>query len=274
MFIAHTNEVSDGSFKPLQHYDNKRVLTNSDGNFYLNSNICPHQLSLISTEEGKDNLTCPYHGWSFDLQGNPLTSGRTEHYCKNLNSLKNFSVYRFNNLLFDTNINCKELHWLDLSKMMLKEQRVDRVNAGHKTIMDVFLDVDHIECVHSGVYNLIGLEQIDHVQWHYYDWGSLQLVAKGEVYGAAWLSVYPGTMIEWQPGALFITQSVPVSDQETDVHVFKYCDNDEDWKLNESVWETAWKQDKALAERITGFASINLEDSKKHYRSWLAKKSQ
>jgi hypothetical protein len=99
----------------------------------------------------------------------------------------------------------------------------------------------------------------------------LQLVSKGGNYGAAWIAVYPGTMIEWQPGALFVTVATAVSEFEADVHVFKYSDDEEVWKLNDSVWELAWAQDQMQAELITGFTNNNLEESKKHFRQWLIK---
>lgn len=271
MFLAHNNDIAPGCFKPLVQYNKKKALVNSNEQISLESNVCPHQLSLLSIKEGSGNRVCPFHSWTFDLDGKPVTSGRTGHYCKNLNNLARFDIFSMGGLLFDVNIVCKELEWLDLSNMKLKEQRVDRVHADSKIIMDVFLDVDHIQSVHSGVYDLIGLPKIDQVQWHYYDWGSLQLVAKGDDYGAAWLAVYPGTMIEWQPGALFVTVAMPVNQKETDVHVFKYSDNEEDWKLNESVWELAWAQDQMQAELITGFTNNNLEESKKHFRQWLTK---
>lgn len=271
MFLAHNNDIAPGCFKPLVQHNKKKALVNSNGKISLESNICPHQLSLLSTKEGTGNRVCPYHNWSFDLDGNPVTSGRTSHYCKNLNSLTQFDIFLMCNLLFDVNVVCKELDWLDLSNMKLKEQRVDRVAADSRIIMDVFLDVDHIQSVHAGVYDLIGLPKIDQVQWHYYNWGTLQLVARGDEYGAAWLAVYPGTMIEWQPGALVVTVATPISQHETDVHVFKYSDNEEDWKLNESVWELAWAQDQMQAELITGFTNNNLEESKKHFRQWLTK---
>ena len=268
MFLAHTNDISANCYKPLAQYNKKKVLVNDQDSFSVKSNVCPHQLSLLTTKEGSGNRVCPYHNWSFDISGNPVSSGRTAHYCQNKLPLASFNVHDFKGLLFDVVINCKELHWLDLSKMKLKEQRVDYVKADPKTIMDVFLDVDHIQTVHAGVYDLIDLPAIDQVQWHFYEWGSLQLVAKGEEYGAAWMAVYPGTMIEWQPGALFITVAIE-DPYGTAVHVFKYSDSEEDWSLNESVWETAWSQDKNQAELIVGFTQNNLEESKKHFRNWL-----
>jgi phenylpropionate dioxygenase-like ring-hydroxylating dioxygenase large terminal subunit len=268
MFLAHSNEVQDNCYKPLAQYNKKDVLVNDAGVFSVKSNVCPHQLSLLSTEPGTGARVCPYHNWAFDISGNPLSSGRTSHYCQNTRPLSTVDAFQFKNMLFDRVVDCKELHWLDLSKMQLKEQRIDIVKADPKIIMDVFLDVDHIQAVHLGVYDLIDLPSIEAVQWHYYDWGSLQLVAKGEEYGAAWLAVYPGTMIEWQPGALFVTVAQPCVDGAK-VHVFKYSDSETDWTLNEKVWETAWAQDKSQAELIAGFTQHNLEESKKHFRSWL-----
>ena len=140
--------------------------------------------------------------------------------------------------------------------------------------MDIFLDVDHIETVHKGVYDKLGFPSINEVQWHYYNWGSLQLIRKGEVYVAAWLAVYPGTMIEWQDGALFITVT-KASNVGTDVHVFKYMDitREEDWVLNNQVWEESWQQDKEQAARMTTPFNTNLEESKKHFRKWTNENS-
>lgn len=269
MFIAHKNDVSLGHYKPLHQFDKKIALVNTEERIFLNSNVCPHQKSLLSTSIGKGNRVCPFHNWTFDIRGNPVTSGRTAHYCKNTEPLTETEIFEFKNLFFSKKVSCNELHWLDLSSMILKEERIDFVNARPEIIMDVFLDVDHIQSVHAGVYDKIGLPDIGQVQWHFYDWGSLQLVAKGEEYGAAWLALYPNTMIEWQPGALFITVALP-NKEGSNVHVFKYSDSKEDWALNESVWETAWAQDKEQSELITELATINLEESKKHFRNWLS----
>jgi hypothetical protein len=149
--------------------------------------------------------------------------------------------------------------------MVLVESRIDKVKANYKNIMDLFLDVDHIQTVHQGVYDLIGITNTD-VQWKYYDNGSVQTVAQG----ASWIAVYPYTMIEWQAGSLFITVAVP-DGENSNVNVFKYRDinNTDNWKLNEYVWEKAWAQDKQQAELITEFAQSNLEPQKIHFREFL-----
>ena len=46
-------------------------------------------------------------------------------------------------------------------------------------------------------------------------------------------------------------------------------DDSVNWKLNETVWETAWAQDKEQATRIVEQADDNLEPQKLHFRDFL-----
>ena len=80
-------------------------------------------------------------------------------------------------------------------------------------------------------------------------------------------------MIEWQPGAMFITVCIP-NDTSTKLAVFKYKDtrySNTNWEINSSTWETAFSQDKHQAESIANFSNFNphLEECKIHFRSWL-----
>ena len=270
MFLAHLNSIIPNYYEPLTQFQNRMVLIN-DGTVKLVSNVCPHQKSLISTTSGTGNRTCPYHSWSFNLSGIPIASGRTAHYCKNETPLTTQPVYEWNGLLFsspidfDLNINFKN--------MQLVEKRIDTVHSRYENIIDLFLDVDHILGVHRGVYDKIGISNIDNIEWKYFKNSNVQYVYNGhKEIMAAWITVYPNTMIEWQPGALFITVVLPSTDQLSKVIVYKYKDNDSSndlWKLNEEVWETAWSQDKQQAEIITEFNQDNLEESKMHFRCWL-----
>ena len=116
------------------------------------------------------------------------------------------------------------------------------------------------------------MPDIRKVDWHYYNWGSLQLVPNGTGYGAAWLAVYPNTMVEWQNGAVFITVANDLGNSSSDVIVYKYRDNNSsnsEWDLNSSIWETAWFQDKQQAELIAEFNNDYLEESKQHFRMFL-----
>jgi len=263
MFLAHQNHIEKNSYKPLEQFNKKKVLVHSD-EFKLVSNICPHQKSLISLDRGEGLRVCPYHNWSFGLDGDPIASGRTADYCKNETPLETYPLFNWNYLLFTEKVNFD----IDISfkNLILMEERIDFVNANFKTIIDIFLDVDHIQSVHTGVYDLVGITNTN-VNWKYYDNGNVQTVEQG----ALWITVYPYTMIEWQLGSLFVTVAQPYTDNKTKVSVFKYADKNylERWKLNEKVWETAWQQDRAQAEIMSEFSNTNLEPQKKHFRNFL-----
>jgi phenylpropionate dioxygenase-like ring-hydroxylating dioxygenase large terminal subunit len=270
MFLAHKNDIENNQYKPLTQFNNKSVLVKTQ-DIKLISNVCPHQKSLLAISSGEGARVCPYHGWSFDIDGNPLGSGLAA--CKNLKPLETNQVYEWNNLLFSQPIDLPQANFIDTSYLKLMETRIDQVKADPKNIMDLFLDVDHIELVHREVYDQIGMPDIRQVDWHFYPWGSLQLVPGPGGYGAAWIAVYPGTMIEWQDGAMFITVIQPRSNN---VLVYKYRDtrsSDAKWQMNSNIWETAWAQDKAQAELITEFNQDNLEEAKMHFRTYLSSSS-
>ena len=262
MFLAHINSVKPNSYYVLDQFNKKKVLVNSD-KFKLISNICPHQNSLISSTDGSGIRVCPYHNWSFTIDGQSISSGRTEYYCKNKINLKEENVYLWNGLLLSSDVDFYITENFD--NMVLIENRIDVVKADYRIIMDLFLDVDHIPSVHKGVYDKIGITNLN-VMWSYYNNGNVQKVDRN----ALWIAIYPYTMIEWQYGALFITVAIP-NGNKSNVHIFKYTDkqNIDNWKLNEDVWETAWLQDKTQAELITEFPKHNLETQKIHFRNFL-----
>jgi phenylpropionate dioxygenase-like ring-hydroxylating dioxygenase large terminal subunit len=284
MFLGHVTQVEQNIIYPLQQFNNKKSLTKTADKYSLVNNVCPHQGSLILTEPDKE-FTCRYHGWSWDAEGKPTGSGTTP-VCNNT-KLSHAPVYIENNLLFTEEVDLSILG-VDLSYMTLVTKRIDVVNSDWRNIVDVFLDVDHIPVVHKNVYDSIGITSTD-VTWDYYQWGSIQRVNKTAEYSqefkftlkglpeedlaAWWVTVYPGTMIEWQPGALFVTQCIE-RDTQTDVLVHKYRDtrySDMNWQLNNEIWETAWKQDKTQSEAIVIATDkvAHLEEQKQHFRKWM-----
>jgi len=159
---------------------------------------------------------------------------------------------------------------MSFENLELDEFRITELNADPKVSMDIFLDVDHIPVVHNGVYNLLGIDGEANVTWDFREWGSVQTVTdkqNNEI--ALWVAVYPYTMIEWQAGALFVSQCF----NDNKIAVWKYkdkTDSDENYKVNSDMWETAFAQDVMQAEQMVRFpTTIYLEDAKKHYREWL-----
>lgn len=287
MFIAHVSEILDGMKKPLSQFEKTKAISNDNGGFKLYNNICPHQGSLIISKCAK-NFTCRYHGWSWDKNGDPIGSGNTK-ICNNF-KLSSKDVFIKNNLLFSSDVDISSVSMIDLSYMRLQEEKIDRVDCDYKNIIDVFLDVDHIPVVHPGLYDQIGIAGDANVDWKFTENSSLQLVKKKNEYsqeysktllgsaeeqlGSFWLCVYPHTMIEWQPGAMFITVCIP-GREFTDVCIMKYKDtrySNLNWKINSEIWETAWVQDKEQSESMARCLDTHhhLEESKIRFRKWIS----
>lgn len=287
MFWCHVNDLNDGDIKPIPQTDNRYLAIKTNNKIYKASNICPHQGSLITSKTQHHTLGCQYHNWTWDQDGIAIGSGTTS-VCNNIN-LKLNELQTVNGLVFNKKITI-DISVPNLNDFILDSYRIDNVNADYRNIMDLFLDVDHIDVIHkmdnTNIYHPLGINSVKELDWHYYDWGSIQTIKVNKdsmnpvfydtmpiEYSVFWMAVYPDTMIEWQPGGLFITIANHETDNSSKVHVYKYRDhryNDITWQLNDSIWETAWQQDKYQAEQILQFNNYpNMEQSKLLYREYL-----
>lgn len=268
MFLGHVTDLLDGQARSIDVLENKKILIHRNGIYKIGSNICPHQNSRIISGT-QTELRCQYHGWSWDMLGNPKDSGAST-LC-NQQQLHMRLAYLHRGLIFEDVLDFTMLGNLSFENLRLQEYRIDEVNADPKISMDIFLDVDHIPIVHNGVYDLLGIEGRANVTWDFADWGSMQTVSdESEKVIARWIAIYPYTMIEWQDQALFVTRSFT----DTKMAVWKYKDvteTDENYQTNSMMWENAYAQDKAQAEQMVRFPSANLEEAKIHYRNWLQK---
>jgi phenylpropionate dioxygenase-like ring-hydroxylating dioxygenase large terminal subunit len=194
--------------------------------------------------------------------------------CKNTHELAMAPTHEWNGFLFSGQIPVD----VDISgRYYLHEYRKDIVQSSHVNIMDLFLDIDHIPVVHKNVYEPIGIRSFDKIRWQSWNGGSVQMVDREDgKLGALWLAVYPNTMLEWQPGAVFVMVNEVIDHRTTRSHVFQYRDadsSDSQWQLNSEIWEEAWAQDRAQAEllepgwRIT--PEENLDREKRAFRAWL-----
>jgi nitrite reductase/ring-hydroxylating ferredoxin subunit len=260
MFLSLTQDLNNNQVKPLSQFNNHKTLSKVDNIVKLMSNICPHQNSIL-TKNKCDTLVCPYHGLKFSADG----VGQDSEYV-----LDTQSVYDISGMLFSVPLNFS--YPIDLSSMVLVEERIDFVKTTPEIFMDVFLDIDHIPVAHPGVYDKIGITDISQIEYDFFDQGSYQFVYTGDQLTALWTAVYPGTTIEWQQGALFVNIAVEATDGIV-VTILKYQDSNYSnmWELNEQIWEQAWKQDKELCEMIISLPTKNLSKLKKHHRNAIRK---
>lgn len=289
MFLCHRTDIPVDQWKVYPQL-REWAVTNS-GQIELISNICRHQGSYLTGGRGAGDRTCPYHGWKYSLSGQPLGSGNTP--CSNVDPLpKKIAHGLFDFVLsepFDCDIN--ELgNFINTGHLKLIETRIDIVRAKWQHIIELFLDVDHIPVIHPGVYQEISAPSVSELSWTFGKNASIQLVPKIKVdnefdstllesdhranWSAAWITLYPYTMMEYQPGAWFVTVCIPQNNKETSVVIYKYRDtrySDLNWQINNRVWEVAWRQDRAQAESMSNWVppSENFEKQKQHFRAWL-----
>jgi nitrite reductase/ring-hydroxylating ferredoxin subunit len=293
MFLGHKNDVGSGTYKELAQDRSRSVLINQSGSYLRQDNICPHQGSRIRTGHGRGlRAVCPYHGFSWREDGTPLSSGTVGHSsgsssCENTQALWTNQVHDWSGFLFSDPLPLD----IDISgDYELVEYRQDTISSSPVPVMDLFLDIDHIPVVHPGVYDKIDIPNVEDITWQTWAGGSAQLVAgtpssysswskhldgRRLSHYAAWIAVYPYTMFEWQPGAVFVMVNEP-RENNTLSHVFKYRDHsysEKNWLINEEVWEEAWKQDRQQAELLEPgwrhIAEVNLDTEKQVYRQYL-----
>lgn len=67
------------------------IIRNKHGKLQAFKNICTHRNALLQTEVGVKNLkciTCPYHGWTFDLDGNLKAMPGRECFAETIDAKK------------------------------------------------------------------------------------------------------------------------------------------------------------------------------------------
>jgi nitrite reductase/ring-hydroxylating ferredoxin subunit len=77
--LASLADVAPGQSLEVEHGGRIYAIFNIDGVISAIDGICPHQGGPLADGEVRGTVvTCPWHGWQFDLRsGQPLYGGRT-----------------------------------------------------------------------------------------------------------------------------------------------------------------------------------------------------
>ena len=67
--VAAIDEVPNGTGKEVMAGDHLIALFHVDGEFFALDGVCPHAGGPLGQGELTDRVvTCPWHGWQFDIQ--------------------------------------------------------------------------------------------------------------------------------------------------------------------------------------------------------------
>ena len=243
-YIGHELMVPKvGDYQTLPWMVEAKVLVRNAGGVELLSNVCRHRQSIMLEGRGNvQNIVCPLHRWTYDLQGQLLGAPHfAESPCVQLASTP---LVNWQGLLFAgptdprrALANLPTPDW-DFSGYLFDRMMVSDYDVNWKTFVEIYLEVYHVEPFHPGLGNFADCSnfRVDYGE----DWSVQVLQAKAglgkpgtPVYrkwheaclrqldgrtprqGALWMTWFPGLMMEWYPNVLVVSQLIPRSPTRT-----------------------------------------------------------
>ena len=251
-YLGHELAVPEiGDYHALVHEGEGRALVRTANGVELISNVCRHRQALmlrgrgnVRGDSGGDNIVCPLHRWTYDLQGRLIGAPHfAEDPCLNLN---NYPVQTWNGMVFEQRgreggadlADLGPIADLNFAGHVLDHVQVHECDYNWKTFIEVYLEDYHVAPFHPGLGQFVSCEDL---RWEFGAQHSVQTVgAKNELakpgsptyrkwheavlkyrggvppkHGAIWLTYYPTVMVEWYPHVLVVSTLVPKGPQKT-----------------------------------------------------------
>lgn len=160
--VAWTDEVTSTP-KPLRYFGQDLVIyRGASGDALLFNATCPHMGAHLGyggkVEEGSDNITCPYHGWSFDQEGKNCDIPYAER--PNRTKIKKWQVVELGSLVLAWHDELDRSPWfepLDIPEFFNSENHLasattrrnyENVRLLPQFIADNLVDAAHQKFVH------------------------------------------------------------------------------------------------------------------------------
>ena len=252
-YVGHALMVPNlGDYYALAWRDNAQVLVRNAGGVELLSNVCRHRQAVMLKGRGNaENIVCPVHRWTYDLNGRLLGAPHFEKQpCVMLDSTP---LANWHGLLFDGPRDvASELAGIgvakdfDFSGYMLDRVEIHECQYNWKSFIEVYLEDYHVGPFHPGLGQFV---TTDNLRWQFAERYSVQTVGvknalakpgtrayerwhkavleyyRGEPpkHGAIWVTIYPNIMLEWYAHVLIVSTLLPRAvDRTTNVVEFYY----------------------------------------------------
>jgi choline monooxygenase len=152
------------------------AIRNREGELSAFYNVCKHRGHELLFGEGNiRRVTCPYHAWTYDLDGALVTAPRSEH-LENFNRkeicLDKVQVEIFCHLVF-VNLDAEAVplaqqsgdlaseimqYAPDLARLTFAHRLTYRIKANWKSVVDNFLECYHCPVVHKSFSSMIDMD--------------------------------------------------------------------------------------------------------------------
>jgi choline monooxygenase len=286
LFIGFVHELSkSGDVLPIFIAGKPILLVKNENNkITAFHNVCSHRcLKLVGEKKNVGKLIrCPYHSWSYDLEGNlksaPHIGGINQHKPKGFNfknhGLKPIRIHIWHDWIF-INLNGKAKKFEEYAKPLFsKFKNIDfdkiiyattldfgKINTNWKFLIENFIEPYHVQFVHKTTTN-------QPLKDHY-------TIVDGVCYGSGvdvkqednknanalsvsskYLSLFPNFIIgTYYPNQIGVYLNIPISPSVTSQKRIIYTTNGKVMTKQESdlakkIWWSVHKEDHEICERL------------------------
>ncbi|MFM1651018.1 aromatic ring-hydroxylating oxygenase subunit alpha [Brevibacillus sp. B_LB10_24] len=276
-YAGHISQVQrPGDYVTIEVADRPIVITRAnDGEVRAFYNVCTHRASKLVEGEGHKSLfTCPYHAWTFRLDG-------TLHKASNMKGVENFHEKDFclkpvrleiqeSFIFVNLDPNARPMSEVfgglfeGLKKFRFENFKKSRVveticHSNWKIGIDNYLECDHCPIIHKAFVQKLEMEdyEISIFDRYCYQGAPLKNVAADNFdlgQGGRYYWLYPNMWMSSDPGPanLSIHQSIPI-DHKTTKYVYTTFLLDEVGKEAEELFaydDILRKEDRDICEVV------------------------
>ncbi|MEE4244914.1 MAG: aromatic ring-hydroxylating dioxygenase subunit alpha [Kangiellaceae bacterium] len=240
------------------------VVRNHDHQLKAFYNVCKHRAGPLAYENGNVKvLSCKYHGWSYQLDGQLRTAPEMEsspNFDKCQIHLDEIYVDTWQNLVF-VSLTMPErsleeifkgiadnIQPIGLSQMEFHHRDEYVIDCNWKVYMDNYLEGYHLPHVHPGLNKLLDYKSYDTKLDDWYSYQFSPLENTDNFYGdgeAHYYCVYPNLMLNVLPGRCQVNIVLPISPNQCKV-IFDYYYID----LNSEKTAQMIKQDLSFSDEV------------------------
>jgi len=259
------------------------LIKNKDKKIKAFHNICSHRcLKLINESKNVGKIiSCPYHAWAYDLDGNLIASphfgGTNKHNPKNFkpkeNGLKSINTKVWHDWIF-INLNKKSqsfekyaapliklLKDINLNKIYpVATLEFGKINTNWKFLIENFIEPYHVQFVHKKTTNQSLEDHYTIVDKNCYGCGVdvKEEKASGSKLSVSskYLSLFPNFIIgTYFPGQIGVHLNTPISPGITEQKRVIYTTEDHNLTKSEienqkNLWWKVHKEDHEICERL------------------------
>ena len=286
LFVGFVHELSkSGDVLPVFIAEKPILLVNNENNkITAFHNVCSHRcLKLVNEKKNVGKLIrCPYHSWSYDLEGNlksaPHIGGINQHKPKSFNfknhGLKPIRIHIWNDWIF-INLNGKAKKFEEYAKPLFsKFKNIDfdkltyvatldfgKINTNWKFLIENFIEPYHVQFVHKTTTNQPLKDHYTIVDGICYGSGvnvkqEDNKNANALSVSSKYLSLFPNFIIgSYYPNQIGVYLNIPISPSITSQKRIIYTIDGavmtkKERDITKKIWWNVHKEDHEICERL------------------------